>query len=281
MRRALAGITFAFLAAVPALAAEPESGAVSTASPSVQWTGVSSGGFVTTFSQIFINTAGQKTPCQAPSCDTFTLDVKDSADLNVEVTSEATITYLQIEKPDGEIVYNNGIEPEGTEPDYTTKIRIKKAPAGTYKVQSAVNSTAEEAYSGKAALAVAAPAAPPAQPGSPPPATAPPSSPSPSSAPAPATVSVKAGKLSARKLAKRRRLPLTLSASGPVTGVKIVLAAKGKAVAVGKLAELEGTKKFQLKLKKKLKPGRYDLAVEGKDANGNTVGVKTTVKIRR
>ena len=281
MRRSFAGATVALLAAVPAIAiaADPEAGSVSTASPTVKWEGVSSAGAVTTFSQIFINSAGEKTPCQAPSCDTFTLDVKDSADLNVTVTSEATITYLQIEKPDGSIVYNNGIEPEGADPEYDTKLRIKKAPVGTYKIQAAVNAfDPDYAYQGEAVLGTPAPPAPPVAPA--PPTAETPASP-PAAAPAPATITAKAGKLSARKLARTKKLPLTLNASAPVSGVKVILGAKGKAVATGSIKNLSGTAKYALKLRRKLKPGRYDLVVEGKDANGSAVGVKTAIQVKK
>jgi hypothetical protein len=279
MRRLLAGLTVTLFAAVPALAAEPDKGTVSLSAPTVTWKGTSTGGFATTFSEIFLNAGGEKTPCQAPSCDTFTLEVKEVADLNVQVSSEDVITYLQIEKPDGTYVYNDGIEVEGEEPDPVTKIKIKKAAVGTYLIGAATNGTFEEAYEGQATLGTPAPPAPAA----PAPAPAPaPAAPAPAAAaPAPATITAKAGKLSARKLAKSRKLPLTLNASAPVTAVKVILAAKGKAVATGTLARLEGTRKFTLKLRKKLKSGNYDLIVEGKDARGAGVGTKITLKVAR
>ena len=271
MRHPLAATaaTLALTAAAPALAADPESGSVSFAAPEVKWSGVSTGGFVTTFSQIFINAAGEQQPCAAPSCDTFTLEVKDSADLNVEVESASTITYLQVEKPDGTVVYNDGIEVEGEEDDPVTKLKIKKAPVGTYLVQAAVNSPAEEPYTGRATLVTPPPAVAPVAP----PVAAPPTA----ARPAPATLSAKAGRLSARKLAKSRKLPLTLSTTAPVTGVRVVLASRGKAVATGKLASLSGSKRFTLKLRRKLEPGRYALVLEAAGA----AGTKTTLKVRR
>jgi hypothetical protein len=275
MHRALAALPILLLTAVPALAADPGTGTVSNAAPKVTWKGTSNAGFITTFGEIFINAAGEKQPCQAPSCDTFTLEVKDVGDLNLQVTGESSITYLQVEKPDGTVVYNDGIEPDGTDPDPVTKLKIKKAPVGSYKVQYAANDFTEETIEGLATLGTPVAAAP-AAPATP----AAPAAPAAVAAPAPATVSAKAGKLSARKLAKTRKLPLTLTASAPVTAVKVVLASKGKAVATGTLAKLTGTAKFNLKLRKKLKPGRYDLVVEGKDG-GATVGTKSAVKVAR
>lgn len=275
MRRHLAGAIVALLAAAsPAAAADPASGTVSNASPVVTWAGTSSGGFVTTFAQIFVTAAGEDMPCQAPSCDTFTLEVKDVADLNVKVASEQPITYLQIVKPDGSVVYNNGIETAG-DPDNETKLRIKRAAVGTYQIQAATNTTDPNyPYTGEAVLGTPAAAAAPA----PTVATPAPAEPAPA---APATVSAKAGKLSARKLAKTRRLPLTLTTTAPLSGVKVVLAAKGKAIATGTLASLNGTAKYSLRLRRKLKPGRYDLAVEGADAAGRKAGTKLTVKVAR
>lgn len=251
-------------------AAEPSGGAVSFASPSVTWTGESSYGFLTTFSQIVINLTGEKQPCQAPSCDTFLLEVKDVGDLQVEVTADSSITYLQIEKPDGSVVYNEGVEIEGEEPDPVTRLRIKRAPTGTYKVEAAVNDVYPAAIEGRATLI-----APPA------PVVAPPA---PAAAPEPApaaSVFTRVGRLSARRLARTRRLPLTLHATAPLTSVRLALTARRRTVATGRLARLEGTRKHALRLKRKLKPGRYRLTVSGRDGTGRTVRASDPIAIRR
>ena len=266
--------------AVPAaFAATPENGTISAAQPKVEWSGTS-GGYGITAANILLTTAGQKMICEAPFCDTFTLDVADGGiDMTLAVTSEqSAITTVEVEKPDGSWEYQNGIEPEGTEEDFTTKFRFKKAAKGTWIVRTMSNADAGlDPYSAVAQLIVpgaAVPAAPapvtPATPGEPAPA-----------APAPASLTVaKPGKLSARKLNRARSLTASVAATGPVTGVTAVLKSGKKVVGKGSLASLNGTKKLKLKLTRKLKPGRYVLSVLGKSA-GSTVGGGVPVKIAR
>ena len=263
VRRAIPlAFAVAALAAAPGSArgAEPASGAVSAGSPAVTWSGTSSQGFFTTFGQVFINGLGGRTPCEAPSCDTFTLDVRTPGDLTVQVTSEASIAYLQVEKPDGGLVYESGT-------DRTSRLMIPGAPAGTYRVQTAVNTLAAEAYTGVAGL----PAPPPAV-------AAPPPPPPPAR---PTTIGVRARRLSARKLRRTGRLPLTITAGARVTRVRIVLARDGRAIAFGRLASVQGRRRLALRLPRRLSRGRYDLVVEARDRDGELVGVLTRLRIRR
>ena len=267
-------------AALPtlAVAADPGTGTISTASPRVEWKGSTTGGFATTFSQIFVNVAGEQEPCQAPSCDEFALELADAGDLTVAITADgSTISYVQVVKPDGSAVFADGIDPEGKE-DNTTTLKIKKAPKGAYKVQTAQNSPLDDGYSAFAQLGTAAPAPAPAAPAATP-------APAPTSAPAPArptaSLTVKAGRLSARTIAKRRRLSLGLSTTSPVTDVKASLARGSKVVATGALARLDSTGRITLKLKgRSFKAGTYSLVVAARDGAA-TVGTRIALKIAR
>jgi len=280
---ALAALTA--VAAVPALAADPESGSISTAAPKVTWGGDTTAGFGTTFGQIFLHLAGQEQPCQSPSCDEFALDVKDAGDITFSVTAEtSTISYLQVIKPDGSSVFADGLDPEG-QPDNATVIKIKKAPAGAYKVQTAQNNLTVDTYTAFAMLGGATAPSQQTQPGppNPPSPTDPPpasTTPPPSSQPQPATLSIKAGKPSARKLRRARRLAVRVSTTEPVTDVRVVLARGGKAVGKGALARLDKAATIKLKVGRKIKPGKYSLTVAAKQG-ARSVGARIKLRIRR
>lgn len=273
------------LAAVPvAFAAEPESGTISSASPKVEWNGTS-GGYGITAANILINAAGEQMVCEAPFCDTFTLEVADGGvDMTLALTSEqSTITTAEVEKPDGSWEYQNGIEPEGTEADYTTRFRFKKAMKGTWIVRTMSNANAGlDPYVGVAQLLVPA-AAPAPVAGAPAAAPAPDAAPAADSAPAapPSLTIAAAGKLSARKLNRARSLTARVESTGTVRGVKAFLSSGKKIVGKGSLSSLSGKSKVKLKLGRKLKPGRYTLAVAGRSSSGATVPAGVKVKIRR
>src|SRR4051794_11836206 len=98
-----------------------------------------------------------------------------------------------------------------------------------------------------------------------PPAAQAPASNQPAAAPAASapTLRVVAKNGSARKISKARKLVVALQSSGPVSGITGTLVdAKGKTVASGKLAQLNGKGSLQLRLRKALKKGRYTLRVK-------------------
>ena len=186
MRRLI--ITAAALAvALPASAsaATPESGTVSAASPKATWAGTIQGG-VFSHNTFFYEEAGTL-PCQAPSCDTFTLENADgTADLMLELASEQSPDIsLRIQDPSGTWTYHDG----WSDSTPVTKVRLKKAPKGKYVINvvirrlgttqpTAVDDTSD--YTGTATLLVAAPVV------TPPPVVAPaPAAPAPAQ-PAPA-----------------------------------------------------------------------------------------------
>jgi hypothetical protein len=264
-----------FLAlAAPAFAATPESGEVSSATPKVEWKGTAGGyGY-----SVVADRNEAFPPCEAPACDQFALTVKDQADLVVSVTTDdgTGFTTMEVEDPDGKIHYNGGAEGEPT-----SLIKIKKAKPGAYVVRAATNNPPGmgDAYSAAASLAVSpaatAPPAPtqpsqPSQPGQP-------SQPAATPTEAP-IISVKPGKLSARKA--KRKLAVGLSSSGRVSGLTATLLKGAKIVGKGKLATLNGSGKITLKVKR-LKKGKYTFRVSGKSDAGNVVATQVNLKIGR
>lgn len=250
MRRLLALLTILAVAVTPALAAEPESGEVSKANPKVTWEGA-----ITSFQSWQTYNQGQG-QCLPASCDTFTLEVKEAAPLlNVTVESGDSTMFVEVVKPDGsKELYSGETKAIG---------KLKNPAPGSYTINVAQNEQTQAVHKGTAELvfpAAPAPAAP-AAPGAP-------------AAPAaPATLSLKAGKL------RGKALPVTVSASAPVSDVAATLKRGRKVVAKGSLARVDGTAVMKLKLKGKPRRGRYALKVTAVDAQGQAVSKALTVKI--
>ena len=184
MRRLLIPVA-ALVAAFPAAAsaAEPATGTLSAASPKVSWAGTVQGGILfhnTYFYEGTTLAAGGTLPCEAPGCDTFTLENADgTADLNLELASEQSPDIsLRIQDPSGTWTSYNGWNHAAP----VTKVRLKKAPKGTYVINvvirrlgttnpTAVDDTSD--YTGTASLALAPTVATPPVPAVNPPAPAP------------------------------------------------------------------------------------------------------------
>ena len=166
MRRLIL-VPLAALLLLPAAAsaASPETATVSTASPKAAWTGTLEHPYFLHMAFNYEATAGGagSLPCEAPQCDTFTLEVADSADLSIVVASEATPDLsMRIQDPTGTWTYYDGWS-DAAKP---TTVKIKKAAKGTYVVNvvarifgtdnpTAVEDTAD--YTGTATLAVPPP----------------------------------------------------------------------------------------------------------------------------
>ena len=255
MRRLLAVLTLLAVCAMPAVAAEPESGKVSRATPKVTWEGA-----ITSFQSWQTYNQGQG-QCLKPSCDTFTLEVADGpAPLKITVESGDSTMFVEVVKPDGEKeLYSGETKATGT---------IKNAANGTYTINVAQNEQTTAVHKGTAELIFPSPAAPAAP--TPPPAS--PTPPAPSDAP-PATLSVKAGKL------KGKSLPVAIKASAPVSNVSAKLLRGRKVVGKGSLSVVKGSAVLKLKLKAKPRRGRYTLKVTARDEQGRPVSKTGTVKI--
>jgi hypothetical protein len=266
------GLTLAMAPA--AQAADPAEGKISRSAPKLKWSGASDFGFITTFSQIFTNAAGAPTVCEpSPSCDVFSLEVVDGGGtVQFDATTTATITYVEVVKPDGSVLYADGIDPEGKD-DPTTKLKIAKAPAGTYTVRVAVNSLTPETYAGSATLSFPdeAPAAAPV-------AVAPTAVTAPAAAPATPDCAFRTTKASARKA--KRKLAVKVRCTGEVTGVTLQLKRGSTVLSRIALPRLAGDATVAFKLKRALKAGRYSLVLAGKTAGGN-LGVSGMLKLSR
>jgi opacity protein-like surface antigen len=260
MRRLLALLTLLVLAASPAIAADPESGKVSRATPTVTWNGA-----VTSFQswQTYNQGNGQ---CIKPSCDTFTLEVADGpAPLKITVESGDSTMFVEVVKPDGsKETFGGEAKATGT---------VKNAANGTYTINVAQNEQTQATHKGTAQLVFPAtsPPAPAPAPGAPAPAPSPGAAPAP--APAATTLSLKAAK------PKKGRLPVTIGASAPVTKVAATLKRGKKVVAKGSLARVEGSAAMKLKIKGKPKRGKHTLTVTALDGSGKPVSKTISVKI--
>jgi hypothetical protein len=254
-------------------AADPGSGKVSAASPTVAWKGQVLDSGVTS------NAWGQDPTfdCNAPACDRFTLEVADSANLLIRLKGFQENTAggdpgcsIRVVSPDGQSKLNSG----NCGPKTEMKVTIKNAAKGTYQIDVADSHVVgqPENYEASATLMVApAPTAP---------GTVATPAPAPSSPPPAATLTAKVPAQSAKKLKKAKKFTVTLTTSAPLTGVNALLIKGKKQVAGGKLARLEGTGKLVVKLKKALKKGTYDLAVGGRDAQGRNVLASAKVKVK-
>ena len=264
----------AAVAASVAQAADPSSGKVSASSPSVSWKGqvLNSGVTNNAWAQ------DPSAPCEAPACDSFALEVADSANLVLKLKGFKENTAggdpgcgIRVIGPDGEPTYHSGTCGPKTE----MKVTIKNAPKGAYTIDVADSHVVgqPEDYEASATLAVPPPnVSPPAS------TTPPPAPPAPAE---PARLTVKVPALSARKLKKARRFTVTLTTSAPLTGVNGVLVNRKKQIGGGSLPRLEGTGKLVVKVKGVLKKGTYQLGVGGRDAEGRNVVASAKVTVRR
>lgn len=99
----------------------------------------------------------------------------------------------------------------------------------------------------------------------------------------PSTLPVKAASSlgSAKKAAKKRAVSVRLTASQPVQSLSAQLRdRKGKVVGRGKLAKLSGTATMKLKVGRRIKAGRYTLALTGK-LDGRSLTATQAVSLKK
>jgi hypothetical protein len=271
-RRVLCGFLIAGgMLAGTAVAATPESGEVSKAAPKVTWAGQTTGSYFTRVPTAV--TADDSVPCQAPSCDTFALKVADSATLTVaadivQPSDNPGAVTIRIRKPDGSVVVGSS-DADAVSEGKPFKMTIKNAPTGDYTVEYWNNF-----YDGPIDYTASAERAVP------PPAVAPPTVAAPAPAPVEAiALAVSVPKVSARSLAKSRKLAAKVTVSRAVTAVTATLKKGAKKVGAGRLGATSGTAKLTVKTAKKLKPGTYSLVVNATDGTTSTAKtVKVAVK---
>jgi X-Pro dipeptidyl-peptidase len=135
--------------ATVARAAEPASGQVSAAAPTVTWKGSVTGAYPSYAAFLLGDAAGANAalPCQAPSCETFALHVADGGrDLAIKASSPDTNTVsIRLRGPDGAIVYDHGA---GDPPD--TVVTLAGAAAGDYSVDITTSALDSSAYTATA-----------------------------------------------------------------------------------------------------------------------------------
>jgi hypothetical protein len=245
MRRLLVLCLLA-LPASPALAAEPESGTVSRSQPKVTWTGA-----ITSFQSWQLYNQGIN-ECLPLSCDTFTLELADGpAPLRISVESDDSAIMVEVVQPNGEsVVFSGETKAQGT---------LKDAANGSYTINVAQNEQTQAEHTGTAELLFPQP-----EPPAPPAAGAPPAA-----APAP-TITI-------GRTVRRGRL--TVGTSAPLTDVVVTLAKGRRVVARARVARLEGER--AVRLRGRLKRGRYLARVTGRDAEGRTVMRTLKVKVAR
>jgi hypothetical protein len=101
----------------------------------------------------------------------------------------------------------------------------------------------------------------------------------------PIKLRVIAGRLSARKVSRSRKLSVRLLPGEPISGLRATLytgkPAKPKVFATGRVAKLTKARTLTLRTKRKLKAGTYTLAFTGRNAAGQTSTVSVKLRVRR
>lgn len=277
-----AALALGALGTTAALAATPGSGTVSKASPEVTWTGAVTTSYPNRIPVII--TEDDTFPCLPQMCDMFALEVADSDLLTIKADApESTSTSgnagsqvtLRIRRPDGSVSVHS-TDTAGASPEKPLVVKIKNAPKGAWEIEyfnyffgPPVEYNAS-AYLGTPA---AAPAAEEPVTVAPPPAAD-------QTAQEGLTVRAKAGKVSAKKANKSRKLAAKVTVSRKVKSLTATLKKGKKVVGKGRLGAFSGTKRVTLKLTKRLKAGRYSLTVAANDGSGvsaiRTVAVKVS-----
>jgi hypothetical protein len=289
-----------------AVAAEPDKGTVSSEAPKVTWKGEVTGSFFALLGLAAASDAGnpQAAPCEL-GCDTFTLTVATKADLTIgadspgEAADGPDSVVLRVKKPDGSTVSTFGDSNKGK----PLTVKFKGAATGEYVIDYANNYGDVSEYDAFAEIPAAPKAEAPPEQGE----TAntpPPPSPSPVPAgqgqgtpPQPATapsqpnqaenidLRIAAGKVSARKLKKSRKLQATVSVSRDVAKLTGFLRKGSKTIAKSRRGTTRGTVRVTLKLSKqaarKVRKGPYALTFVADDGKGTTASKTVKVKIRK
>jgi hypothetical protein len=227
------------LACTPALASSPGGGEVSRDHPQVEWAG-----------QVLTQLPGL--PCLRETCDPFALRVTDREDLLI--AADGRQATLRIRRPDGSESVHTGEEAG-------VAVKLPKALPGAYTVQYSSSRTGP--YTASATL------------GRP---VAPAVAPIGAVVQEAVSVTVRTSRLSARRLARTRRLPASVEVSHPVQSLAATLRRGPKVVGRGSLGAFSGTRRVRLKLPGRLEKGTYALTVLATDAAG--AFVVRTVKVR-
>lgn len=259
-------------------ATDPASGEVSAASPTTSFSGsiTEPSGAV----EIAYQEEGtSKGNCHEPACQEYALTVKDPGmqlAIDSVVDEDGFSQTVEVEDPDGKITQTSAVDPG------TVKAKIKNPKAGAWLIRiygsDYINGSPSWTYKATVTLTTA---------GSTPPATTPPGTSSGgSTAPPPApTVKASAGRLSAKKLNKKKSLTLRLTASAQVDKLQVALstgsATKPKTVGRATVSRMNGTRWIKIRFKGRLKPGALRVSMRGVDGSGQPVTGSATLRVKR
>ncbi len=250
---------------VQALAAEPVSGEVSGASPSITWKG-----HITeptgVFELVTFFAGGTEGLCMSPMCDTFTLTVKDPSPEILHITidgKDSDLVAFEVTDPKGNVTYVDDADVKtAREKDFTAR-------PGTWTITTLGGGDFD--YVGKATLQPAA--------GEPsPPLTTPTGS---TTTPPAPKLTIAGTSASARKLARTRRLKVRLTTSAQLTKVTLALLKGRKVIASGRAARLASSGTVTLRTPKSLKAGSYRLVAAGAAADGSRATASRALKIKK
>ena len=126
-------ITGGALLAGSATAATPDSGKLDSATPKVSWTGSTTGSWFASRAVILADVAGESgsVPCEAPTCDTFALEVADKKDLTIGIGAAHDADeqlIARIKQPWGDYAF---VENAGS--NKYLVVKIKNAAPGDYR----------------------------------------------------------------------------------------------------------------------------------------------------
>lgn len=207
----------------PAVAATPASGSVSSASAETGWTGAVDGAGAGPTA--YAAAGGTQGLCQAPQCDTYTLEVREAAarlQLRARTDNAVDAVGMEVTEPDGTTTYvYNGTE--------VAEFKRERPATGTWTVKLLASSGRgpdDVRYSGRATLVLAEPPKPgPAPPASPdhPRSSPDVATPSPAARP-PGALRVRVGAdATSPALAVRRGLRVRVRCSGGCAAVRMRL----------------------------------------------------------
>ena len=145
----------AMVAACPAGAATPASGTVSSESAETGWTGAVSPSGPSAYAAM----GGTQGLCQAPQCDTYTLEVKEAAvrlELRARTNTNSDAVAMEIFEPDGTKTYVY----DGTEIATFKRDRPATGKWTLHVLAGSGGGSDDVGYSGRATLVLSEPPAP-------------------------------------------------------------------------------------------------------------------------
>lgn len=289
MTRRLLAVPAALAACVIAAAnvsAEPDppSGTVGAAAPTTSFAGEITE--PTGAAEIYFQEQGtSKGNCEEPVCQEYALKVADpgtTLTVKSEVDEDGFSQTVEIEQPDGTISQTSAADP-GT---VTAKVKNPKPGDWLIRIYGSdyINGSPTWTYNATVTLSVPEPEPTPDPVATPAP-TPNAGGPGPAGASNPPTLTIRAGRISARKVNRARRLALKLSTTAPVRNLQLALssgkASRPRSHGRARVATLSGTKTVKVRIARKIKRGRLRVTARGVDAQNRPVAGSARLRVRR